>query len=242
MNRLLIPENDEQNPLLSIVVPALNEEISIGLFIDWCLEGIRRINVKTEILIVDSSSDKTSEIAVSKGARVLLTPKLGLGRAYLDAIPFIRGKWILMGDCDGTYDFRELTEWVQRFEEGYQFIMGSRFKGAIEKGAMPGLHRYFGVPITTFLLNLIHGSCFSDAQCGMRGITKDALNELSLKCHKWSYAPEMIIKAIRLNLKSIEIPISFFKSPQGRVSHLKGGGGLEAWRAGIQSLRVIFGF
>jgi glycosyltransferase involved in cell wall biosynthesis len=105
--RLLVPSNDIQNPELSIVIPALNEEITIGLFVDWCKQGIAAAKVDAEILIIDSSNDHTAEIAVEHGARVLKTPKRGLGRAYIDAISVIRGRYVLMGDADCTYDFRD---------------------------------------------------------------------------------------------------------------------------------------
>src|SRR5437762_1510254 len=120
---------------ISIVVPALNEEITVGEFVDWCKEGLRHAGVTGQILIVDSSSDNTPNIALEHGGEVLRTPKRGLGRAYIDAIPYIRGKWIVMGDADLTYDFRELTPFVQAFQNGAEFVMGSRIRGSIEKGA-----------------------------------------------------------------------------------------------------------
>src|SRR6266540_5286833 len=124
---LLVPAEDVKNPELSIVVPALNEEITISQFVDWCKQGIAAAQIAAEILIVDSSSDRTAEIAVGHGARVLKTPKRGLGRAYIDAIPYIRGRYVLMGDADCTYDFRELRPFVNEFHAGAEFIMGSRF-------------------------------------------------------------------------------------------------------------------
>ena len=141
---------------LSIVVPALNERITISEFVQWCKDGLREARVKGQILIVDSSSDETPRLALAEGAEVLLVPKRGLGRAYIDAIPFIRGKWVLMGDADLTYDFRKLSPFVAKFKAGKEFIMGSRFKGHIEKGAMPALHQYFGTPLTTWILNLLY--------------------------------------------------------------------------------------
>ncbi len=135
------------NVELSIIVPALNEEITVGEFIDWCKEGLKRAGVNGQVLIVDSSTDDTARIVLEHGGEVLRTPKRGLGRAYIDAIPYIRGKWIVMGDADLTYDFRELTPFVEEFRKGAEFVMGSRFRGSIEKGAMPGLHRYFGTPL-----------------------------------------------------------------------------------------------
>ena len=144
--RLLLPANDVAQPELSIVIPALNEELTIGQFVDWCQEGLRRAKVRGEVLIIDSSTDATAEVALAQGARVLKTPKRGLGRAYIDAIPFIRGDYVLMGDADCTYDFRDLEPFMAKFHDGYEYVMGSRFRGYIEPGSMPPLHRYFGTP------------------------------------------------------------------------------------------------
>ena len=115
---LLIPERDVAQPELSIVVPALNEELTIGDFVDWCLAGLAEAGIGGEILIIDSSTDDTAKIAVAGGARVLKVPKRGLGRAYIDALPYIRGKYVVMGDADCTYDFRELTPFVEKFHAG----------------------------------------------------------------------------------------------------------------------------
>ena len=144
--RLLVPTKDVAEPELSIVIPALNEELTIGQFVDWCMQGLEQAGIQGEVLIVDGSTDSTAEIAVSKGARVLKAPKRGLGRAYIDALPFIRGKYVLMGDADCTYDFRVLKPFMEKFHEGYEYVMGSRFRGYIEPGSMPPLHQYFGTP------------------------------------------------------------------------------------------------
>src|SRR5580698_6755018 len=195
---------DVAEPEVSIVIPALNESLTIGDFIDWCQEGLAKAKVAGEILIVDSSTDRTSEIALSKGARVLKAPKRGLGRAYIDSLPFIRGKYILLGDCDCTYDFRQIAPFVKKFHEGAEFIMGSRFRGFIEPGAMPALHRYLGTPVTTWILNVIFGSDFSDIHCGMRGITKDAFLRMGLRSQSWEYASEMVLKSVHMKLKTDE--------------------------------------
>lgn len=241
---LLLPENGaaiSEEPIeVSIVVPALNEEATIGLFIDWCLEGLRNAGANGEILIVDSSSDRTAEIALAKGARVLKTPRRGLGRAYIDAIPFIRGKVVIMGDCDCTYDFRELKPFVTESRGGAEYIMGSRFRGGIEAGSMPGLHRYFGTPITTFILNRIYGSRFTDIHCGMRAITLDALRRMELQSQGWEYASEMVLKAVHLRLRISEVPTRFYKDQAGRVSHHRRAGWLSPWKAGWANLRAMF--
>ncbi|MDT5025624.1 MAG: hypothetical protein QOE61_2050, partial [Micromonosporaceae bacterium] len=115
---LLIPANDVANPEVTILIPAVNEALTVGDFVAWCHEGLAAAGAVGEILIVDSSTDATAEIALAGGARVLRTPKRGLGRAYIDAIPFVRGRFVVMGDADCTYDFRELTHFVQAMRDG----------------------------------------------------------------------------------------------------------------------------
>ena len=239
---LLIPDDDVADPLLSIVVPALNERITIAEFVEWCKAGLASAGIRGEILIVDSSTDDTPGIALAHGARVLRTPKRGLGRAYIDAIPYIRGKYVLMGDADCTYDFRELSGFVRQFRAGYEFIMGSRFRGAIEPHSMPALHRYFGTPVTTAILNILYSTNFSDIHCGMRGITRDALVRLELESQSWEYASEMVLKAVCLKLRTAEVPVHFLKDPAGRQSHMKRNGWLEPWRAGWINLRAMLLF
>jgi glycosyltransferase involved in cell wall biosynthesis len=226
--------------LVSVVVPSLNEELCIGEFVDWCLEGLRKAGVSGEVLIIDSSTDRSAEIAEQHGARVLRMPKRGLGRAYIDAIPFIRGQYVIMGDCDLTYDFRELGEFVERLRQGYEFVMGSRFKGHIEAGAMPALHRYFGTPITTWTLNVIYGSRFSDIHCGMRAITRDALVRMNIESQSWEYASEMVAKAASMRLQTTEVAVRFYKDREGRLSHHKRAGWLSPWLAGWINLRAMF--
>ena len=228
------------NVELSIVIPALNEEITVGEFVDWCKEGLNRAGVAGQILIVDSSTDATPNIVLEHGGEVLRTPKRGLGRAYIDAIPYVRGKWLLLGDADLTYDFRELEPFIEAFRNGAEFIMGSRFKGSIAPGAMPPLHRYFGTPLTTWMLNVIYGSSFSDIHCGMRGVTLEAFHRMQLKSQAWQYASEMIIKSLHLGLKTTEVPIKFHKDREGRVSHLRRTGWQGAWYAGWITLQAMF--
>jgi hypothetical protein len=224
---------------VSIVVPALNEEITVGEFVDWCKEGVKRAGVTGQILIVDSSTDKTPEIVLAHGGEVLRTPKRGLGRAYIDAASYIRGKWIVMGDADLSYDFRELAFFVEAFRNGAEFVMGSRFRGSIEKGAMPGLHRYFGTPLTTWILNRIYHSRYSDIHCGMRGLTRAAFDKIDLKSQSWEYASEMVLKAARLRLATAEVPVKFYKDREGRLSHHRRMGWLSPWIAGWLNLKVM---
>ena len=227
------------NVELSIVIPAMNEEVTVGEFIEWCKEGLKRAGVVGQILIVDSSTDNTAKIVLEHGGEVLRTPKGGVGRAYIDAIPYIRGKWILMGDADLTYDFRELAPFVEEFRKGAEFVMGSRFRGSIEKGAMPRLHRYFGTPLTNWILNRIYHSNYSDIHCGIRGVTLGALEKINIRSESWEYASEMVLKAARLKLATAEVPIKFYKDREGRVSHHRRVGWLSPWIAGWENLKVM---
>jgi hypothetical protein len=236
---LHIPLNDIEAPELSIVIPALNEELTIREFVSWCQEGLAKAGVKGEVLIVDSSTDRTLELALAAGARVLRTPKRGLGRAYIDSLPYIRGKYVLMGDADLTYDFRLVAPFVERFREGFEFIMGSRFLGYIEDGSMPPLHRYFGTPFTTWILNVLYRSRFSDIHCGMRGISKDGLLRMDLRSQSWEYASEMVLKSVHMGLKTTEVPVRFYKDREGRLSHHKRSGWFSPWQAGWINLRAM---
>ena len=170
---------------------------------------------------------------------MLRTPRRGLGQAYLDAIPFIRGKFIVMGDCDLTYDFRNINYFIDSYKSGNEYVMGSRFKGSIEEGAMPPLHRYFGTPLTTWILNRIYHTKYSDIHCGMRGLTKEGLNRIQLTSTGWEYASEMVLKATRVGLKIDEVPVVFYKDRDGRLSHHRRAGFWSPWIAGWINLKVM---
>jgi glycosyltransferase involved in cell wall biosynthesis len=237
--QLLIPEHDAADPEVSIVIPALNEEVTISEFVAWCRQGLAQACVRGEILIVDSSTDSTAARALAGGARVLVTPKRGLGRAYIDAIPFIRGKYVLLGDADLTYDFRETAPFIEKLRAGSEFVMGSRFEGYIEDGAMPALHRYFGSPVTNWILNRLYSANFSDIHCGMRGITRDALVAMDIQSQSWEYASEMVLKSVQMELLRAEVPVRFLKDREGRLSHHKRAGWRSPWIAGWINLRSM---
>jgi glycosyltransferase involved in cell wall biosynthesis len=238
---LLVPEHgDCVEPELSIVIPACDEALTVGDFVDWCREGMAEAAVLGEVLIVDSSTDETAQIALAHGARVLRVPRRGLGQAYIDAVPHIRGRYVLMGDADCTYDFRQLSAFVRGFRDGYEFVMGSRWKGSIEPGSMPRLHRYLGTPVTTWILNRLYGSHFSDIHCGMRGITRDALVRMGLQSTSWEYASEMVLKSVHMRLRTTEVPVAFLKDREGRVSHHKRLGWLSPYQAAWINLQAMF--
>ena len=237
---LLVPEHDVAAPEVSIVVPAVNEELTIADFVAWCWQGLADAGAVGEVLIVDSSDDDTARLALAGGARVLRTPKRGLGRAYIDAIPFIRGRYVVMGDADCTYDFRLLRGFVDRLRAGDDFAMGSRWLGTIAPGAMPKLHQYLGTPVTTWILNRLYGSHFTDIHCGMRGITLDALQRMGLSSQSWEYASEMVLKSVRMNLRASEVPVTFHKDREGRLSHHKRSGWFSPFQAAWINLRAMF--
>lgn len=236
---LLMPASDVEKPELSVVIPALNEQATIAEFVRWCHEGMARAEVVGEVVIVDSSTDRTAEYALEAGARVLRVSRRGLGRAYREAIPYVRGRYVLMGDADCTYDFRLLQPFVERFREGYEFVMGSRWKGTIERGAMPRLHRYLGTPVTTWILNRLYSSRFSDIHCGMRGITRKDLLGMNLESDSWEYASEMVLKSVQMELRTTEVPVRFLKDRNGRVSHHKRAGWWSPWQAAWANLRAM---
>jgi glycosyltransferase involved in cell wall biosynthesis len=238
-DRLAPPEGQ---PVVTILVPCLNERLVIGEFVDWCMAGLASAGVSGEVLIIDSSTDDSPSIAQAHGAAVISVPKRGLGQAYIDALPKVRGRYVILGDCDLTYDFREIRPFVDKLNEGYEFVMGTRMRGTIEAGAMPPLHRYFGTPVTTMLLNALYGTHFSDIHCGMRAMTTDAFRRIDLQSSGWEYASEMVLKAARLGLKCGEIPIHFYRDREGRTSHHKRSGWLSPWRAGWVNLKAMFLF
>jgi hypothetical protein len=147
---------------------------------------------------------------------------------------------MIVGDADCTYDFRELWPFVQGLRDGHDFVIGSRFRGSIEDGAMPALHRYLGTPATTWILNRVYSSKFSDIHCGMRAITREAFVQMDIRSQSWEYASEMVLKAVRLNLKVTEVPVCFLKDREGRESHHKRSGWTSPWKAAWINLRAMF--
>ncbi|HEX3318697.1 MAG TPA: glycosyltransferase family 2 protein [Solirubrobacteraceae bacterium] len=225
---------------VSIVVPCRNEELTIGEFVDWCWQGLQAAGAEGEVIIVDNSTDRSPEIAREHGARVIHEAERGLGRAYVAAVPHIRGDYVVMGDCDLTYDFRELGGFLQALDDGAEFVMGTRLKGSIEPGAMPRLHRYFGTPVTTWILNRLYRQRFSDIHCGMRAMTIAALRRIDIQSPGWEYASEMVLKAAKLRLRTTEVPVRFLRDREGRESHHRRAGWRSPWKAGWDNLKVMF--
>jgi glycosyltransferase involved in cell wall biosynthesis len=203
--------DDSRIPEVSVVMPCLNEEKTIGLCVQKARKAIREKGINGEIVVCDNGSDDRSvEIASREGARVVSESIRGYGSAYHSGIASSRGKIIVIGDADNTYDFSELDRFVQPLRNGYDLVMGSRLKGNILDGAMPWLHRYIGNPFLSGFLNLLFHTGVSDSHCGMRAFTRDAYNKMDLQTTGMEYASEMVIKASKAGLKITEVPITYY--------------------------------
>jgi glycosyltransferase involved in cell wall biosynthesis len=201
---------DPSAPNLSVVLPALNEEETVG----ECITRIRRVfssrGIEGEIIIADSSTDRTPSIARDLGATVVRPSRRGYGNAYLAGLAAARGELIAIGDADNTYDFLELPRLLDRLEEtGADMVFGSRLRGEIREGAMPWLHQYIGNPLLTRLLNVVFGTHISDAHSGFRLFRREALARLNLKTGGMEFASEMFIEAAKAGLKIEEVPITY---------------------------------
>ncbi len=223
---------------ISIIVPTKNEMLTVANFIKWCYEGFHRAGLNGEIILVDNSEDKTCEIAEELGAKVIRVQESGLGNAYRAAQGKALGRFVILGDADCTYDFRNLHPFLTALNSGFNFVMGNRFTGEIEKGAMPFHHQYFGSPATSFVFKHGLGLPTGDIHCGMRAMTTELYDSLPFLEGSWEYATEMIVSARNLNAKMTEVPIDFFKEPEGRVSHHRRSSWLSPFRAGWGTLRV----
>lgn len=199
-----------QPPDISVVLPALNEEKTIGECIRRINTVFSELNLKGEIIIADSSSDRTATIAESLGARIIRPESIGYGNAYLAGLAHAQGRYIAIGDSDNTYDFRELPNFIERLDDGADFVMGTRLRGEIKPGAMPALHRYIGNPFLTWLLNRVFGTHISDAHCGFRAIRRDAFERMNLKTGGMEFASEMFIEAAKAGMRIDEVPITYW--------------------------------
>ncbi|MGB9176389.1 MAG: glycosyltransferase family 2 protein [Methanoregula sp.] len=197
-------------PEVSVLLPALDEELTIGtcikkiqtVFLDNAIEG--------EIIVADASADRTAEIARKLGATVIYPKKKGYGNAYLAAFEQARGQYIVLGDADDTYDFLEIPKLLAPLKTGTDLVIGSRFRGTIHPGSMTALHRYIGNPLLTWMVNWIFHTRFSDTHSGFRAITKDALNRLNIKSGGMEFASEMLIMASKEHLRIEEVPVNYY--------------------------------
>lgn len=223
--------------LLSFVIPCLNEAGTLASVLEDCHAGGQRLGQPYEIIVADNgSTDGSSQIAERNGARVVPVSVRGYGAALSAGINSARGKYVLMGDADSTYEFQQAPEFVAKLQQGYDLVMGNRFKGQIAKGAMPFLHQYLGNPTISALGRLFFGINFGDFYCGLRGFDRQSILLLNLNCKGMEFAIEMAIKSGLMDLKSTEIPTNLRPNPPKRSPHLK------TWRDGWRTLKFMLSF
>lgn len=199
-----------KNILVSVVMPCLNEEETLGICIEKAQNTLDALGIVGEVVIADNgSTDNSVRIAEQLGARVVHQPTRGYGAAYLAGFAAAQGHSIVMGDSDDTYDFTDLERFITPLQDGYDFVIGNRFKGKILPGAMPWPNRYIGNPILSGMLRILFGTSISDSHCGMRAFTQKAYQRMKLKTTGMEFASEMVIKALETKLKILEIPITY---------------------------------
>src|SRR5271166_644371 len=193
---------------VSVVMPCLNEARTVATCVDKAALCLEKMGVRGEVIIADNgSSDGSQEIATQHGARVVHVSRRGYGSALQAGIAAARGRYVIMGDADDSYDFSDLYPFVERLRAGDDLVMGNRFRGGIRPGAMPWLHRYVGNPILTGILNLFFHSPIRDAHCGLRAFRKDAYERLGLNAPGMEFASEMVVRACLARQKISEVPV-----------------------------------
>lgn len=222
---------------LTILMPCLDEAETIEICVRKGMGYLERAGVVGEVLIADNgSTDGSQDLARAAGARVVAVPEKGYGAALIGGIKAARGRYVIMGDADDSYDFSSLDEFVARLREGYQLVMGNRFRGGIAKGAMPPLHRYLGNPVLSFIGRLFYSVRIGDFHCGLRGFDRQAALALGLQCPGMEFASELVVKARLHKLRITEVPTTLSQDGRSRPPHLR------SWRDGWRHLRFLLLF
>ena len=215
-------------------MPCLNEAETLERCIRKAQSSLKENNVCGEIVIADNgSSDGSLEIARALGARTISVNARGYGNALLAGIEAARGRYVIMGDADDSYDFARITPFLEKLRSNYDLVLGNRYRGGIMPGAMPPLHRYFGNPLLTAMGRLFFGSELGDIYCGLRGFNRQAILRLDLRTTGMEFALEMVVKAILHKLRIIEVPTVLSPDGRSRPPHLR------SWRDGWRSLRFL---
>ena len=220
---------------VTILMPCLNEAETLAVCIKKAKAFLTENHIDGEILIADNgSTDGSQEIAVSEGARVLNVTKKGYGSALISGCNAAVGKYVIMGDSDDSYDFYHLMPFVEKLREGYDLVMGNRFAGGIEDGAMPWLHRYIGNPVLSFVGRIFFKSSIKDFHCGLRGYNRESIAKLDLKTTGMEYASEMVVMSELCHLKIAEVPTTLKKDGRSRAPHLR------SFHDGWRHLKFLF--
>ena len=225
---------EDAPPSVSAVIPCLNEERTIAICIEKAQASFRAMDVAGEVIVADNgSTDRSVEIAEAHGARVLLEARKGYGAALHCGITGARGRIIVMGDADDSYDWGAIEPFVRKVDEGYDLVMGNRFAGGILPGAMPPLHRYLGNPVLSAVARLAFGVKIGDFHCGMRAFTRDAYARMCTQTTGMEFATEMVASAAHQGLRVGEIPTKLYPDKRDRPPHLR------SFRDGWRHLRFI---
>ena len=234
MGYFMMKDVTGQNIELTILMPCLNEAETIAACIQEAQGYLDRHGVQGEILIADNGSiDGSQDIARSLGARVVNVPKKGYGAALKGGIDAVRGRYVIMGDADNSYDFSDLQPFVEKLRAGSDLVMGNRFLGSIKKGAMPFLHRYLGNPILSFLGRLFFTIKIGDFHCGLRGFSRDRIRALGLEATGMEFASEMVVRSSLGGYAIAEVPTTLRPDGRSRPPHLR------TWRDGWRHLRFL---
>ena len=219
---------------LSVVMPCLNESLTLAICIQKAQDTMKRLGIQGEVIIADNgSTDGSQEIASNLGARVIPVRTKGYGSALRGGIAAARGQYVIMGDADDSYDFTDLEVFMKKLRDGYDLVMGNRFHGGIKPGAMPFLHRYLGNPGLSWLGRLFFGCPVGDFQCGLRGFNKAAIDKLDLHTTGMEFSTEMVVKATLHKLRIVEVPTTLSPDGRDRPPHLR------TWRDGWRYLRFL---
>ena len=219
---------------LTILMPCLNEAETLAACINKANTYLKESGVYGEVVVADNgSTDRSQKIAEEHGARVVNVPEKGYGAALIGGCNGARGKYVIMGDADDSYDFLHLAPFVEKLREGYDLVMGNRFKGGIEPGAMPPLHRYLGNPVLSFIARLFFPCKIGDYHCGLRGYNRESILKLGLVTTGMEYASEMVVKATLNHLKIAEVPTTLKKDGRSHAPHLR------SWSDGWRHLKFL---
>lgn len=231
---VVVPLRQEEPLELSVVMPCLNEEETLATCIRKAQRAIADANIAGEVIVADNgSTDGSIEIAEQLGARVVRVTAKGYGNALMGGIAASRGKFIVMGDADDSYDFGHIPRFVEQLRRGSDLVMGNRFRGGIQKGAMPALHRYLGNPVLTKVGRVLFRSSAGDFHCGLRAFRKDAYERLGLRTTGMEFASEMVVKAALFKMRIAEVPTTLAPDGRSRPPHLR------TWRDGWRHLRFL---
>ncbi|MCM1230985.1 MAG: glycosyltransferase family 2 protein [Ruminococcus flavefaciens] len=220
---------------LTILMPCLNEAETLLTCIKKARKFLEENGVEGEILVADNgSTDGSREIALRGGARVVNVSEKGYGSALIRGSESAKGKYVIMGDSDDSYDFLNLMPFLEKLRDGYDLVMGNRFLGGIDKGAMPWSHRYIGNPLLSFIGRSFFQSEIRDFHCGLRGYNRESIRKLHLKTRGMEYASEMVVKAELYHLRITEVPTTLRKDGRSRAPHLR------SFRDGWRHLKFLF--